>query len=1082
MLTKYKIKSKFQIAFILLIIICVASIISFSLSTKLDNDTEVEFNSELIYYLDITYDGVDKYGIESNDSTLSRITSDYIYIEDKLPDGLIFNGFVTTEDKTFGAVSRDDYNSVCSGSVIDDSTGENKERYFIWKDWNNLDITTYSAPWGSFIYADEIDIVPTREGYTFEGWSTPTFDENLNVIYTAIYKGESANYTVEWYDTEGSFLKAPETRSSTIGGKVSVTNSDKIINGYTFDTNNPNNIESIILSPTNNKLKLYFRYSDQVVNNNYINTIRLVDNEEYTYNFHGLHYNEKTRTVSFKVKNLQAGCKLTIGIKTITPSKVDDPSTEQIELRRDFYNFGISNEKDSTKLSNTVHAWMGSDKVALYNVKYEYTGDIPPIAPNPPKLTSYSSKSNVGVAINPIVEGYHFTGWKTEDVELFNNSFIMPSKNVTFKGSFEKLDKYNVIYEIEGNTPEGYILPSEKSYYIDSFVKLDSLNKGDVFNGYRFLGWNSKDVIINEDQTFIMPEKNVTITGQFEPVTYKVEYRFYDTILPPNSTSLLPETEYYRPGSEVTLKYPLEAEGYSFLGWYKESKFTMPESDVIIYGEWKIQNGVFTPSIEKEIINKQDYYRPGDIVYYNIKVTNNADYPIKDVIVEEKNDRTEFYINALGCLADSINICQTSYIVKTANLVEIPSLASHTSVDVLARYIVSDNDKGIIENEVQIIGALADNYYDLDTKKEYKDTASINIQSHLKICKEINSTDPKIFQFHISDNESYDSWINLSNNECTTIYLKPNSYNITEVIPQEYTLKEITLATEDNIRPISNNDLIDIEFNHNYQITFKNSYRKKGFYHSDGRIENKVKNEKTQIYIDIPDYYKEYDGEDNYEMTYFINDEEYESLFEIIPPEGPFINAGTYEISPKIIWKNPIDESKYELHINKGELIINKRKVTIRSGTSTKEYDGIPLINKDCEIVSGSFVAKDTYKCNVIGSQIDVGESSNIFSITFDDIIVEPNYNIIKINGTLTVTEALPRFTIIYRDGLDGRVFGDQTSYSVKEGLSTPPFYGSTERAGYTFMGWAPTINPKVSSSDANENGEIIYTATWFKN
>lgn len=1081
MLKKEKMKNKFQITFILLIIIMITSIIGFSLSTKLDNDTEVEFNSELIYYLDVTYDGVDKYGIESNDNIQSEITSDYIYVEDKIPEGLIFNGFVTTSDKTFGAISRDDSNKICSGSVIDDSTEEKYYHYFIWKDWDDSTIATYNVEWGNFMSGEDIGIVPTREGYTFERWSEPTFDENLNVIYTAIYKGENANYTVEWYDAEEEFLKAPETRSGTIGSKVSVTNYDKIINGYIFDTNNPSNILSTVLSPTNNKLRLYFKSFDQMTNN-YINTIRLEDNDDYTYNFHGLHYNEKTRTVSFKVKNLQAGCKLTIGIKTITPSTVDDPSTQEQELRRDFYNFGVANEKDSTKLSNTVHAWMGTDKPNLYSVSYEYIGDIPTSSPQLPQTVNYSSNSKVGVTLEPIVEGYRFTGWTTDDVNVTNNTFIMPNKNVIFKGSFEKLDKYNVTYEIEGTIPEGYITPDEQSYYSDSFVKLDSLKKGDVFNGYRFLGWTSKDIIINEEQTFIMPEKNVLITGQFEPVTYKVEYRFYDTILPPNSDSLLPTTEYYRPGSEVTLEYPLEIEGYSFLGWYKESKFIMPESDVIIYGEWKIQNGVFTPSIKKEIINEQDYYRPGDIVYYNIKVINNADYPIKNVMLEEKNNRAEFYINALGCLADSINICQNSYIVKTSNLVEIPIINPQTSIDISARYIVSDNDKGTIKNEVQIIGALADNYYNLDTKQEYKDTASINIQSHLKLCKEINSNDPKTFQFHISNNADYDSWINLSNNECTTIYLKPNSYNITEVIPQEYTLKEITLSTEDNNQTISNNDLINIELGHNYEVTFKNSYRKKGFYHSDGRVENKVKNERIPIYIDIQDYYKEYDGEDNYEMTYFINEQEYENLLEIIPPEGPFINAGTYEISPKITWKNPLDESKYDLHVNKGNLVIERRKVTIRSGTSTKEYDGNPLINDECEIINGSFVSKDTYKCNVVGSQTNVGVSPNTFNITFTDNNVESNYNITKITGSLTVNPITPTFTIIYRDNLDGRVFGDQTSFKVKEGSPTPPFYGSTNRDGYTFMGWAPTINPKVSAQDANENGEIIYLATWKKN
>ena len=61
----------------------------------LDNDVEVEENSELTYYLDVSYDGVDKNGVESSDTTISEITSGYMYVEDKIPEGLTFSSFIT---------------------------------------------------------------------------------------------------------------------------------------------------------------------------------------------------------------------------------------------------------------------------------------------------------------------------------------------------------------------------------------------------------------------------------------------------------------------------------------------------------------------------------------------------------------------------------------------------------------------------------------------------------------------------------------------------------------------------------------------------------------------------------------------------------------------------------------------------------------------------------------------------------------------------------------------------------------------------------------------------------------------------
>ena len=74
-------------------------------------------------------------------------------------------------------------------------------------------------------------------------------------------------------------------------------------------------------------------------------------------------------------------------------------------------------------------------------------------------------------------------------------------------------------------------------------------------------------------------------------------------------------------------------------------------------------------------------------------------------------------------------------------------------------------------------------------------------------------------------------------------------------------------------------------------------------------------------------------------------------------------------------------------------------------------------------------------------------------------------------------------FTVTYTDGVAGEtLFPDQGYEGLKEGDDTPAFVGNPSRDGYTFMGWSPSINPKVLEDDSNSNGEIIYTATWQKN
>jgi len=543
-----------------------------SYANPLDNDVEVELNSELIYYLNVQYDGIDKNGIKSNDSTIAQINSDILFVEDKLPEGLEFEGFIATGNGSIGAVKRSD-NSVCVGKVIDDTKEE----------------STDTGVWNS-------------------------------------------------------------------------------------------------------------------------------DHTEYTY--HGLHYNLSNRTVTFKVENLMAGCYLTVGIKTKTPSTVDDPATPELEKRRDFYNFATSRERGLTKNSNTVHAFMGSEKVTLYSVKYEYNGTIPSNAPVLPQTMNYAANSTVNVASNVEVEGYTFSGWSTTDVIINNNSFKIPEANVTLRGSFTKKNTNKVSYSIEGVAPDDYVVPLDKNYYPGSVISLDVLKAGDVFNGYRFLGWNTTDVEVSEDLDFVMPSHDVSFTGRFEEVKYKVTYQFYDGVLPPNSDSYLPDTKTYSPGEKVVLEnVKSEPSGYSFLGWYKEKEFDMPESDITIYGEWKLKSGEFRPEIKIEIIDPKKSYKDGDTVEFKTTIKNTEDYPLKDVIVKELNDGVIF-TDGKG------------YEVVSDHIVNIDKLGSNESVELYSVYKVTKEKDGVIENKVEIKGALADNNYEM-AKGDYSDSVEFKIKQDL---------------------------------------------------------------------------------------------------------------------------------------------------------------------------------------------------------------------------------------------------------------------------------------------------------------------------------------------------------------
>lgn len=556
-------------------------LINRSFAVPLDDGARVAPNSDLTYYIDVIYDGKDATAVSSSDTVTANVNSDYIYVEDKLPDGLTFKNFVTTSDGTIGAVKRSDGSS-CPGYVVGDSAG--------------------------------------------------------------------------------------------------------------------------------------------------------------------LVYDDTTRTVSFKVKNLQAGCKLTVGIVTTTPSL---PRGKRL----DFYNTAFARENNFTFKSNTVHVFMGDEEATLYTVTYKYTGTVPDGAPVP-EVGSYSEGTTVGVEANPTIAGYTFSGWSTSDVTVSNNSFTMPSKNVTFTGSFTAKTKYNVSYSISGTLPEGFVAPTTKSYGAGDDVVLDTLKVGDVINGYKFLGWSSSTVDLS-DGIFQMPNSNVTIIGRFEQIKYTVSYQFQGAVIPSNADSLLPASATYAPGEIVTVASDPVASGYKFLGWYKSATFEMPEEDVVIYGEWMRFSGYFVPTITITIPSQKAIYQKGEIVNFQITVKNNASIPINDVMIQD-------YLEGVTFNAGS------NYTVLSDKIAKISTIVAGGSVTLTAKFTAGSDVVKDYVNTVELTGAIADNYYYLDTTKDYK------VSAHFKVANielKINLVDASTSSSLTGGNFSL-----CSDSSCTTVVATGNDF------------------------------------------------------------------------------------------------------------------------------------------------------------------------------------------------------------------------------------------------------------------------------------------------------------------
>ena len=99
-----------------------SAIIAYQVSQaeQIANGIRVNENADLDYYLHIRYDGIDRTGTHSDVETRVEVRSGVMTVTDKIPDGLIFQGFVETDNGIIAARPLSGMGG-CAGLVIDDT-------------------------------------------------------------------------------------------------------------------------------------------------------------------------------------------------------------------------------------------------------------------------------------------------------------------------------------------------------------------------------------------------------------------------------------------------------------------------------------------------------------------------------------------------------------------------------------------------------------------------------------------------------------------------------------------------------------------------------------------------------------------------------------------------------------------------------------------------------------------------------------------------------------------------------------------------------------------------------------------------
>ena len=192
-------------------------------------------------------------------------------------------------------------------------------------------------------------------------------------------------------------------------------------------------------------------------------------------------------------------------------------------------------------------------------------------------------------------------------------------------------------------------------------------------------------------------------------------------------------------------------------------------------------------------------------------------------------------------------------------------------------------------------------------------------------------------------------------------------------------------------------------------------------------------------------------------------------------------DAGTYDMALKSedFTNTNANFSKVTFVIEDGQLVIEKRKVTLTSGSGEKVYDGTALTN-DTVTVGGAdgFADGEGAEYNVTGTQTNVGSSDNTFTYTLNEGTKADNYTIEKTEGTLKVTPVTDKVTVTIT-GLNKTVTYDGEEHSVFGYDATPSNKLYNPKEDMQFEGFDEDMTAKGTDAGTHTMG---LTADQFHN
>lgn len=209
---------------------------------------------------------------------------------------------------------------------------------------------------------------------------------------------------------------------------------------------------------------------------------------------------------------------------------------------------------------------------------------------------------------------------------LLSGSFYMGVKEVFVGASFEKID-FDTAYNISiAQSQGGSVVIDSNSCPAGLFVNVDFVpNDGYRLDRYIVTGASWTSFIKSDNDGFIMPSENVTISAYFNPIR-EDDSQYFLSVNPPKNGSVSIETpkEHYKNGEKIHLNV-IPDEGYALQNLFVNGvsvigdSFVMPPEDATITADF-VKKGYNIDALcyNCNIVFSQPTAYEGDIVYFEI--------------------------------------------------------------------------------------------------------------------------------------------------------------------------------------------------------------------------------------------------------------------------------------------------------------------------------------------------------------------------------------------------------------------------------------------------------------------------------